>query len=116
MIVISIVLCSAPYLSSNKALTQPIVLTSPTCGPPTSQQTGPTGADRLPQLGTGSAWTDLCNLVRNALYNSCDTYVKSDGSLNARGLHAVECIRNGLILVGTGKPIIFFLLRSINHG
>ena len=88
----------------------------PQLSPPTSQQTDPAGADSLPQLGIGSTWTDLCNLVRNALYNSCDTYVNSDGSLSARGLHAVECIRNGLILAGTGKPIIFFLLRSINHG
>jgi hypothetical protein len=116
VVVISIILWSAPYLSSNKALAQPIVFTSPTYGPPTSQQTRPTGADSLPQLGTGSAWTDICNLVRNALYNSCGTYVNSDSSLNARGLHAFECRRNGLILAGTGEPFIFFLLRSINHG
>jgi hypothetical protein len=31
--VISIILCSTPYLSRNQTLAQPIVLASPTCGP-----------------------------------------------------------------------------------
>ena len=40
----------------------------------------------------------MCSAVQSALYPSCDTLVKSDGTLSPQGQRAWACIRNGRTL------------------
>jgi hypothetical protein len=51
-------------------------------------------------------WTDKCQLVQLALYQSCDELVNSDGSLTGQGQHAFHCIRNGALLGGGVKLLV----------
>jgi hypothetical protein len=58
----------------------------------------------------GPNYRPICQTLQPVLIQGCGTLVYSDGSLTPNGTHAMECIRNG-ILLGTGAT---FLLGPTN--
>jgi hypothetical protein len=63
----------------------------------------PSGTEASPPSYTGINWSDKCQMVQSALYQSCDVLVNPDGSLTDQGRHAMHCIRNGALLGGGAK-------------
>jgi hypothetical protein len=47
-------------------------------------------------------WMNACSTIQQFLYQSCDAYVNSDGTLTSAGERAVVCIRNGAVLAAGG--------------
>jgi Bacterial Ig domain len=74
-----------------------------TNGVANSEQQQPITTEANPSSYTGINWSDKCQLVQSALYQSCDVLVNSDGSLTEQGQHAMHCIRNGALLGGGAK-------------
>jgi hypothetical protein len=56
-----------------------------------------------PSSYTRINWSDKCQMVQLALYQSCDALVNSDRSLTDQGRHTMHCIRNGALLGGGAK-------------
>jgi hypothetical protein len=55
-----------------------------------------------PDTSSTNDWMNACSTVQEFLYQSCDSYVNSDGTLTSEGEKAVICIRNGAVLAVGG--------------
>ena len=60
--------------------------------------------------------------MQAAIVSSCDVLVNSDNTLTAEGQHAVDCIRNGILLAGGGSllaslplPLIIGALKALEE-
>jgi hypothetical protein len=56
----------------------------------------------MPDTSPRNDWMNACSTIQQFLYQSCDAYVNSDGTLTDEGDRAVVCIRNGAVLGGGG--------------
>ena len=56
----------------------------------------------MPDTSPTNDWMNACSTIQQFLYQSCDAYVNSDGTLTDEGDSAVVCIRNGAVLAGGG--------------
>ena len=72
-------------------------------GQPSSEQQQSSNTTVSPSGYSGINWSDKCQLVQPALYQSCDVLVNPDGSLTDQGRHALNCIKNGALLGGGAK-------------
>jgi hypothetical protein len=70
-----------------------------------SEQQQPTTTEANTSSYAGINWSDKCQMVQSALYQSCDVLGNPGGSLTDQGQHAMHCIRNGTIL-GSGAKLL----------
>jgi hypothetical protein len=56
----------------------------------------------MPDTSPTNDWMNACSTIQQFLYQSCDAYVNSDGTLTDEGDRALVCIRNGAVLGGGG--------------
>lgn len=63
----------------------------------------------------GPNYSVICQTLQPVLIQRCDTLVYSDGSLTTDGIHAMHCIRNG-ILLGTGASLLGLPLPLVLKG
>jgi plastocyanin len=73
---------------------------------PNSEQQQANNTESNPSSYSGINWSDKCQLVQSALYQSCDVLVNPDGSLTDQGRHTMHCIRNGALLGGGAKALV----------
>jgi plastocyanin len=73
---------------------------------PNLEQQQANNTEPNPSSYSGINWSDKCQLVQSALYQSCDVLVNPDGSLTDQGRHAMHCIRNGALLGGGAKALV----------
>ena len=92
-----------PGSSSSNTYTPPDTYTPPnTYTPPESQ-------------GNSPNYNSVCQTVQPVLVQSCSTLVNSDGSLTSDGTHAMNCIKNG-VLLGGGASLIGVPLPLVLKG
>jgi len=56
----------------------------------------------MPDTSPTSRWMKACSTIQQFLYQSCDEYVNSDGTLTDEGGRAVDCIIDGAAIAEPG--------------
>jgi Big-like domain-containing protein len=88
------------------------VLPSPSEEP--SQNIAPPVNNENPS-NTGTDYSSICAKLQPVLIQPCSTLVSADGSLTSEGTHALNCIKNG-ILLGGGAAVVGVPLPIILKG
>ncbi|HJT47949.1 MAG TPA: Ig-like domain-containing protein [Nitrososphaeraceae archaeon] len=88
------------------------VLPSPSEEP--SQNIAPPVNNENPS-NTGTDYSSICAKLQPVLIQQCSTLVSTDGSLTSEGTHALNCIKNG-ILLGGGAAVVGVPLPIILKG
>jgi hypothetical protein len=68
-----------------------------------------------PSQGNGPNYSGVCQTVQPVIIQSCSTLVNSDGSLTTDGTHAMNCIKNG-VLLGGGATLLGLPLPLVLKG
>jgi hypothetical protein len=79
-----------------------------------SPETTPPGViNENPPSSSGTDYASICAKLQPVLVQSCGTLVSADGSLTSEGTHALNCIKNGILLGGgaaiAGVPLSIIL-------
>jgi hypothetical protein len=67
------------------------------------------------QSSPGPNYSGVCQTVQPVLIQSCSTLVNGDGSLTTDGTHAMNCIKNG-VLLGGGATLLGLPLPLVLKG